>query len=275
MKLRLAALVIVLVRVAAAQGPAPNPEDFVRRVINNELKLESQDHSHWMFRLDSEKTGKDREIDQVIETRDGDVIRPLVIGGRQVAADQADRRVQEQVHNPEALRKTLKDKDEDTARSQTLLKLLPDAFIFTYAGRRGDLIKLNFSPDPNFKPAGHEAQVFHAMEGNLWLNSKQSRLKEIAGHLIHEVKFGGGVLGHLNPGGDFDLKQAEVSPGFCELTVLNVHMKGKALFFKTIAVQQRYLRNDFERVRDDLIPAKAAEVLRKQPITARDQGVKK
>ena len=31
---------------------------------------------------------------------------------------------------------------------------------------------------------------------------------------------------------------------------------------------------DFERVRDDLTPAKAAEVLRKQPITARDQGVK-
>src|SRR5258707_4478833 len=35
MKLRLATLVIALVRVAAAQVPAPNPKDFVRRVINN------------------------------------------------------------------------------------------------------------------------------------------------------------------------------------------------------------------------------------------------
>lgn len=228
-----------------------------------------------MFRLDSEKQGKDREIDEIVETRDGDLTRPLVIDGREVAADQADRRVQEQVHNSEALRKSLKDKDEDTARSQTLLKMLPAAFIFTHAGRRGDLIKLNFSPNPNFKPTSHEAQVFHAMNGNLWLNSKQSRLKEIAGHLVHEVKFGGGVLGHLDPGGDFDVKQAEVAPGFWELTVLNVNMKGKALFFKTIAVQQKYLRADFKQMRNDLTPAEAAEVLHEQPVAARDKEVKK
>jgi hypothetical protein len=275
MKLMLAALVIALIRLAAAQLPPPNPNDLVRRVINNELKLESQDHSHWMFQLDSEKQGKGREIDEVVETRDGDLTRPLVTNGRQVAADQADRRVQEQVHNSETLRKSLKDKDEDTARSQMLLKMLPDAFIFTYAGRRGDLINLNFSPNPNFKPSGHEAEVFHAMKGNLWLNSKQLRLKEIAGHLVHEVKFGGGVLGHLDPGGDFDVKQAEVAAGFWELTVLNVNMKGKALFFKTIAVQQKYSRANFKQVRDDLTPAGAAEILHKRSITARDQSPKK
>jgi hypothetical protein len=275
MRLYVAVLVVALIRVAAAQVPAPNPNDFVRRVINNELKLESQDHSHWMFRLDSEKQGKGRQIDQVIETRDGDLTRPLVTNGREVAADQADRRVQEQVHDPEALRKTLKDKEEDTSRSQTLLKMLPDAFTFAYAGRRGDLVKLNFSPNPKFKPSGHEAEVFHAMKGNLWLNGKQSRLEEIAGHLIHEVKFGGGVLGHLDPGGDFDVKQAEVAPGFWELTVLNVNMKGKALFFKTIAVQQKYSRTHFQKVRDDLTPAEAAEVLHKQALRARGQGPKK
>jgi hypothetical protein len=272
MRLYVAVLVVALIRVAAAQVPAPNPNDFVRRVINNELKLESQDHSHWMFRLDSEKQGKGRQIDQVIETRDGDLTRPLVTNGREVAADQADRRVQEQVHDPEALRKTLKDKEEDASRSQTLLKMLPDAFTFAYAGRRGDLVKLNFSPNPKFKPSGHEAEVFHAMKGNLWLNGKQSRLEEIAGHLIHEVKFGGGVLGHLDPGGDFDVKQAEVAPGFWELTVLNVNMKGKALFFKTIAVQQKYSRTHFQKVRDDLTPAEAAEVLHKQALRARGQG---
>jgi hypothetical protein len=275
MRLYVAVLVVALIRVAAAQVPAPNPNDFVRRVINNELKLESQDHSHWMFRLDSEKQGKGRQIDQVIETRDGDLTRPLVTNGREVAADQADRRVQEQVHDPEALRKTLKDKEEDTSRSQTLLKMLPDAFTFAYAGRRGGLVKLNFSPNPKFKPSGHEAEVFHAMKGNLWLNGKQSRLEEIAGHLIHEVKFGGGVLGHLDPGGDFDVKQAEVAPGFWELTVLNVNMKGKALFFKTIAVQQKYSRTHFQKVRDDLTPAEAAEVLHKQALRARGQGPKK
>jgi hypothetical protein len=72
---------------------------------------------------------------------------------------------------------------------------------------------------------------------NLSRSSKlqpSSRVAEVVGRLTHEVKFGGGLLGHLDSGGDFDVKQAEVAPGFWELTVLNVHMKGKALFFRTI-----------------------------------------
>ena len=94
-------------------------------------------------------------------------------------------------------------------------------------------------------------------------------MAEITGHLIHEVKFGGGLLGHLDPGGDFDVKQTEVAPGLWELTVLDVHMKGKVLFFKTIGVQQQYSRGDFKRMPDDLTPAKAAQILSKETTPAR------
>jgi hypothetical protein len=142
--------------------------------------------------------------------------------------------------------------------------MLPDAFLFKFGQRRGDLVQLNFSPNPSFKPTTHEAEVFHAMQGTLWLDAKQNRLEEISGHLMREVKFGGGLLGHLNPGGTFQVKQAPVSPGYWELTLLNVHMKGKALFFKTIAVQQTYTRTDFKQVPDALPLAQAAEMLEKQ-----------
>ena len=77
------------------------------------------------------------------------------------------------------------------------------------------------------------------MEGVLWLDANKKRLAEISGHLTHEVKFGGGLLGHLDPGGTFHVTQQEVEPGYWELALLNVNMKGKALFFKTIAVQQK------------------------------------
>jgi len=46
------------------------------------------------------------------------------------------------------------------------------------------------------------------------------------------------VLGHLNRGGKFEVRQTEVAPGHWEMTALNVEMKGKALFFKTIGVQE-------------------------------------
>jgi hypothetical protein len=41
-------------------------------------------------------------------------------------------------------------------------------------------------------------------------------------------------------------------------------MKGKALFFKTISVQQNELRDHFERVSDTLTLSQAADSLLKQ-----------
>jgi hypothetical protein len=108
------------------------------------------------------------------------------------------------------------------------------------------------------------------MNGSLWLDNKQERVEEISGRLVREVKFAGGVLGHLNPGGTFDVKQAPVAPGYWELTVLKVQMRGRALFFKTIGVQQSYTRSEFKKVPDDLTLARAAEMLQKQTMTAQD-----
>jgi hypothetical protein len=47
------------------------------------------------------------------------------------------------------------------------------------------------------------------------------------------------------------------------MMLLNVHMKGKALFFKSIAVDERYSRSELKRVPDDLTAAKGAEMLEK------------
>jgi hypothetical protein len=126
-------------------------------------------------------------------------------------------------------------------------------------------VQLTFKPNPKFHPATHEEQVFHAMEGSLWVDEKQNRLAEISGRLIEKVKFGGGLLGHLDEGGTFDVRQQEVGPGYWELTQLNVQMRGKALFFKTIAVHQMQSRSEFKRVPDNLTIAQAAEMLKKSP----------
>jgi len=160
-------------------------------------------------------------------------------------------------------------KTQLTAR---LLKMLPEALIFRFGERRGDAIQLHFTPNPRFRPATREAQVFRAMQGDLWVDSKQGRLMEISAHLTREVKFGGGLLGHLNAGGQFEVKQTEVAAGYWELTLLNVNMKGKALFFKTISVQQKLHRSDFHQISDDLTLQEAANLLRKQAVVAGSAG---
>ena len=108
------------------------------------------------------------------------------------------------------------------------------------------------------------AAAFHAMEGMLWVNARQLRLAEISGHLSRPVKFAGGVLGHLDAGGQFYVEQQEVQPGYWELAVLNVNIKGKALFFKTIGVQQKMERSGFRRVPVDLTAAQGAKLLYQQ-----------
>jgi hypothetical protein len=247
-----------------AQASRQNANDMARRVVENELNAENHDPSHWLLRLKTYKPAGANETDAVVETKAGDLKRPLLVNGQPVSASEANRKLEQLAHNHGELQKSLKDKNDDAARSQQLLKMLPDAFTFKYGKRRGALVQLIFTPNPQFKPPSHEAEVFHAMEGSLWVDSQQSRVEEIAGRLTHEVKFAGGLLGHLDPGGTFDVKQAEVAPGYWELTLLNVHMKGKALFFKTISVEQDYLRKDFKQVPGDLTIEQGVKMLEEQ-----------
>lgn len=244
---------------------------MARRVVENELRAEINDQSHWFFQLQTYKPGGAKEADEVVETKDGDLKRPLLINGQRVNPAEANRRLEQMAHHSGELQKSLKDKNEDDASSQELLKMLPDAFTFKLGLRHGSLVQLNFSPNPSFKPPNREAEVFHAMQGSIWVDSKKLRVEEISGHLIHEGKFGGGVLGHLDSGGTFDVKQAEVAPEYWELTVLNVHMKGKALFFKTIAVEQRYARRDFKQMSDNLTVADGIKMLENGRINEAEQ----
>jgi hypothetical protein len=139
---------------------------------------------------------------------------------------------------------------------------------FIYVGRDGDLIKLSYRPNPSFQPPLREARVFHEMEGEMWVHETQRRLVRIRGHLIADVKFAGGLLGHLEKGGHFSVEQRELLPGQWDLTFMEVDMKGKALFFKTIAVKEKEYRSDFRTVADGLTLAEAADMLTKQVVVA-------
>jgi hypothetical protein len=245
-----------------------NANDFVRSALQNEVRAETNDHSHWMLKLETEKSRR-KETDEVVETKNGDLKRAVLVNDRPLTASEqgrADEQIRRLVSNPDALRKSLQEQNDDAARSQRMLKILPQALIFRFGQQKGDAVELLFSPNPHFRPPTREAQVFQAMEGSLWIDSKQQRLMELSGHLTREVKFGGGLFGHLNAGGQFHVKQMEVAPGYWEMTLLQVDMKGKALFFKTISVQQKLGRSDFHQVSDSLTLAEAADLLHKQTV---------
>jgi hypothetical protein len=240
----------------------------------NEVNADAQDQSHWMLRLETQ-TSHGKEVYEVVETKFGNLERRLLVNGRPLTEKEKhedDERLQKLVNDPAELQSSMKKENEDEDKSQKMLKMLPDALIFKFGRRQGDLVELHFTSNPKFHPPSHEAEVLQALEGSMWVNSKESRLVEISAHLNREVKFGGGVLGHLNRGGEFHVKQAEVAPGYWELTLLDVNMRGKALFFKTVSVQQHRRRSAFHKIADDLTLARAAELLQKPDVVAQTKS---
>lgn len=171
-------------------------------------------------------------------------------------------------HSPDEQRKAEEARRKDAEQCNTFLRMIPDAFVFEYAGESGNAAKLNFKPNPHFQPPSREGKVLQQMAGEMWVDVRQQRLISISGQLTNEVKFGGGLLGHLEKGGRFIVKRAEIAPGDFELTELTVNMQGKALLFKSIAVQQKEVHSNFERMPDELSLADAANVLLKKTLIA-------
>jgi P27 family predicted phage terminase small subunit len=146
--------------------------------------------------------------------------------------------------------------------------------LFTEEGRQGDVVRLRFRPNPQYRPTTRQANVFHHMAGNVSVNAKQLRLVQIEGKLMDAVKFGGGLLGHLDKGGWFSVRDTEIGPGIWDTTYLDVNMHGKALFFHTIAVTEKEIHSLYRRVPDNLTLEQAAALLEQNQGMPRGMKVK-
>ncbi len=271
------AVCVFLAAVAAAQqtSEAPNPpasegveaRRVVQEVIENELRAEKADKTHWMFLDRLKEPGKD-DMKEVVQTDAVSLQLLTTHSGRRVS--EAERKEEmAQLHklasNSKLQREQRRSEREDGEKAQRMLKMLPDAFRYQIESRNGDRIVLSFVPDPKFQPSTHEATVFHAMAGTLAVDTKEHRLVEIRGHLVDDVKFGFGILGHLDKGGRFLVRQQEVNPGIWEIAELDVEMTGKALFFKSINLHQQEWRTGYRRLPNNLSPEQGLALLASEP----------
>jgi hypothetical protein len=238
--------------------------ELLRKVVDSGLKAEANDHSHWMYEVKEGRPGNER-VRRVVQTSQGEIDRLRSVDGRPITPEQEkgeDKRINRLLHDRDEQQKLRHAQEEDAHRTERLFKLLPDAVTGKYGEQRGELVEILFAPNPSFHPSSHEAAVFRGMEGRIWIDKREDRLVEIEGHLTKTVKSGGGLLGYLDKGGEFQVKRSEVAPGHWELTLMHINMRGKALFFKTIGVEENELRTNFQRVPDNLTLAEAAAKLR-------------
>lgn len=240
----------ILLALLVGQGiavSAQNPLSIVQQAVQTELRASDNDHSCWMYyEVDSTPS---RSVKQwVAQTHDGNLNRVVEQNGKPTSgADQRDT-MNRFLQNPDARAKQRKSGQHDDQQAAEMLGLLPRAFIWTITGKGNDETTLHFRPDPNFHAPDWETRVFAAMEGELVVNNSQHRIVTLKGRLIHDVRFFGGLLGHLKAGGTFDVERRETGNSVWQITATHVHIEGYALLFKDISENEDDVKSSFQQL---------------------------
>lgn len=218
--------------------------------------------------LSTKVKGGKRETRRMVETSKGTLSRLILENGKPLSRNnqqEEEQRVERLAHDPGELEKQQKAEREDDKKARGLLTVIDKAFLFRYVSGQKRLIRLSFQPNPQFKPESREDRVLHSMAGTMLIDRREKRLVGLRGHMIRSVDFGGGLLGHLEKGGTFALRRTEVATNDWETTLIDVHLKGKALLFKNINEQHHEFRSRFQPVSPDLTIEQAVELLNGDP----------
>lgn len=222
---------------------------MVEQALANELRA-ARDTSHPMRYLLRKTTPRLTSTREIFETKDGDVARLMAVNDQALgpaAAQKEQARLSELNGDPGRQRHRKQEEDADTARAMKVLRALPTAFLYQYAGPatgNAAVTRFTFRPNPSFSPPDLETQILTAMSGEIWIDTAHRRVTRLEGHLDRDVDFGWGILGRLNKGGWISLDQAEVAPGIWRTTRLQMAMSGRVVIktrsFDTTEDQSRF-----------------------------------
>jgi hypothetical protein len=256
----------LLVSVARAQSP----QQVIQQAVDAEHAADRNDHSLWLY-LEESRKPKERLLQWVASTGQGNVSRVLDKDGQKLLDSQQRDLMQSFLHDPGARKKQLSENNHDNQQIDDLLELLPVAFRWTQTGSTTTAIFLHFEPAPGFRPPTREARVFGSMVGDVIVDRAQHRVRSMNGRLIRDVTFGGGLLGRLKQGSSFSLDQEQVGPSLWQLTEFHIRLDGNALLFKSVSLQQDDQRKDFQQEPSGITLDQAASAAMRQPEVAEEQ----
>jgi len=228
------------VSLAGDDLPLAQAQALVARALSNELKAAQNPTRplRYQLRKISPRLSTTKEI---YETKDGAVARLVAINDQPLSeADEQkeEARLNALLGDPGKQHHRKQSQDEDTARALKVLRALPSAFVYRYAGSgqglQGKVEKFTFLPDRNFSPSSIETQALTQIAGEIWIDAEHERVVRLEGHLLEDVNFGWGILGRLNKGGWIVIEQADVGPatgiGQWRMVHFQMVMSGRVVF---------------------------------------------
>lgn len=249
--------------IVAAQKTQPSPLSIPARswvVDTVALELNALHHkgSYLRYRMHI-VDAKGDQLRDVIESRDGSVARLIMRDGKPLTdeQDKAEReRLNDMLANPSAFYKHAHSDDSGKKIADSLMRLMPDAMIYTYVpgqpqtGKNPGMteVVIDYEPNPKFHPPTTTAEALTGLRGRAWIDSKSKQVVRMEGNIFQGINFGWGMLAHIYPGGTLSLEQAEASKGRWIFTHFTERLSVRALMVKTIKVNTDVDTTDYQPV---------------------------
>jgi len=287
-RLRGCAIVFVMLCAThvAAQDLAPEPKtpeakpqlqltagELVQQAVAHEVAASNDPVKH-LFRS-RKQTPNGSQTRLYVQTDDAMAGMLIAANDQPLTAEQdqaEDGHLQWLMDNPDQLHKKHAREKEDADRTLRIIKALPDAFVYEYAGatpgndlvgKTGEpLVRLHFTPNPSYSPPSKEEEALTGMEGYVLVDAKAQRLARIDGTLFKDVNFGWGFLGHLDKGGHLRIQQAEADDHTWVITEMSLNFTGRILLFKSLHQVSDEVLSDFRAVPSDLTFTRGVEMLK-------------
>jgi hypothetical protein len=236
------------------------PRSWVVDTVARELEALHHKGSYLRYRMHLVDDKGDRVRD-IIESRDGTVARLILRDGKPLAdeQDKAERqRLNDMLANPSAFAKHVRADDSGKKIADSLMRLMPDAMIYTYVpdqpqtGKNPGMteIVLDYAPNPKFHPPTTTAEALTGLRGRAWIDSKTKQLVRMEGNIFQGVNFGWGMLAHIYPGGNLMIEQVEAGNGRWIFAKFVERISVRALMVKTISIKTDVDASGFQPVPD-------------------------
>ena len=133
--------ILLLTATSFAGQPATvssyqDPAELVCKTVQNEIKAASDDSAHFLFR-GTKTTPQGSTTRLYVETREATAGLVIAYNGKPLTPEQRraeEARVERFIKHPEELKKKREQERAEADRTLRIVRALPDAFLFEYAG---------------------------------------------------------------------------------------------------------------------------------------------
>ena len=259
---------LATVALAAGTGRAQSAQDWMSTMLAHENAATSERGRYLYLNVErSERSGGHLWMEWVAETNWGKVRYLVAEDGKPLPPDRVTKekaRVADEAAHPDAFKAAEDSKADSEQHARQMLSLLPKAFILSEPRPEGDMVRIDYVPNPSYQPSSMEEKVLHAMSGSVLIDQKQVRMRQVDGHMSQDVSMSFG-LASIKAGSNFLTERVHAQGPDWKLGQVKVDIRGKALLFK-IARSQESTHTQFRRIPDGMTVAAAVEMLEQQPM---------